>query len=154
MEAQVRIALSKIEKSIKKLLRDVRTLFTRLTVVEQGQESGVIGYATKADMEADTGQPTGSVAYVTNDPTILNNGRYRYTGSEWVAFSNQDTIDINSRSSILLKPTDVFLVQEANGQFAKVTFLDLAEAINELNTTATDFTWDSANSSPTAITDN
>ena len=75
----------KLERAVKKIGRDIKSLVSRVTVVEQGQESGVVGYATKTAMEADTGQPTGTIGYVTNDATILNNGYYRWTGAEWVA---------------------------------------------------------------------
>lgn len=59
------------------------TAEARIAAVEAGQGSGVIGYATKAAMDADLAHAEGSVAIVTNDdvnPTA-NNGEYRKSGA-------------------------------------------------------------------------
>ena len=60
---------------------------TRIDALQDAQSAGVIGYATKAVMEADVLQDDGTLALVTNDPTTANNGWYRWdgTGDEWVA---------------------------------------------------------------------
>lgn len=53
--------------------------------------SGVIGYATKALMDADIAHIDGTVAYVTNDAIAINNSIYRKTGAlnagSWVVQS-------------------------------------------------------------------
>ena len=53
---------------------------SRVDAIEAGQGSGVIGYATKATMDADLSPTAGAVAKVTNDATASNNGEYRKTG--------------------------------------------------------------------------
>lgn len=59
---------------------------SRLTIVEDAQTAGAIGYATKAEMDADTTQQDGTLALVTNDATASNNAWYRWddSGSSWV----------------------------------------------------------------------
>ena len=59
-------------------------LSDRIDPLEAGQSAGVIGYADKATMDADTAQDTGALALVTNDATTANNGWYRWDGSVWV----------------------------------------------------------------------
>ncbi|GEM_PF-2115362 len=54
----------------------------RLTVVEQSQAAGMLGYATLADRPAPG--VAGRLVRITNDPTPANNGTYRDTGSAWV----------------------------------------------------------------------
>lgn len=41
-------------------------------------------FDTLANLQASTGAKSGQVAKVMNDPTVSNNGDYRYTGSAWV----------------------------------------------------------------------
>ena len=54
-----------------------------------------IGYATKADMDADLAHPAGTLALVTNDSTPANNGTYRKTGASgagsWVLSADRVT---------------------------------------------------------------
>ena len=54
----------------------------RLTIVEQSQAAGILGYATLADRPA--AGTAGLLVRVTNDPDANNNGTYRDTGSAWV----------------------------------------------------------------------
>ena len=58
---------------------------------QAAQQSGTIGAATLAVLQADLAHPAGAVGYVTNDPTPANNGIYRKTGASgagsWVASS-------------------------------------------------------------------
>lgn len=51
-----------------------------IAAVEAGQATGVIGYSTKALLDADLAHIAGTVGYVTNDPTVVNNGTYLKTG--------------------------------------------------------------------------
>lgn len=46
-----------------------------------GQGSGMLGYATKAGLDADLAHADGTMATVTNDPTPANNGAYRKSGA-------------------------------------------------------------------------
>lgn len=45
--------------------------------------AGMVGYSTKADMDADTTQEEGTIGLVLND-TVENNGFYRWDGTAWV----------------------------------------------------------------------
>ncbi|HEY1035536.1 MAG TPA: sialate O-acetylesterase [Pseudoxanthomonas sp.] len=67
----------------------------RLVAVELAQTSGAIGYATKANMDADLAHDAGALALVTNDPTAENNGTYRKTGASgagsWVPSADRVT---------------------------------------------------------------
>lgn len=58
---------------------------------------GVVGKATKADLEADLAHPSDTVGYVTNDPNPANNGLYRKSGASgsgsWVA-SSYDRVSV------------------------------------------------------------
>ena len=64
---------------------------TQVDAIADGQVSGVIGFATLAELEADLAHDAGTVAYVTNDPTPANNGTYRKEGAsgagQWVQSS-------------------------------------------------------------------
>ena len=57
-----------------------------------GQSAASIGYATKADLDADLTPADGVLAIVTNDATAANNGTYRKSGDtgtgSWVQSSN------------------------------------------------------------------
>lgn len=52
--------------------------------IESLTSTGIIGYATAADLPTDPEPETGSLAQVTNDPVAANNGIWRYDGSTWV----------------------------------------------------------------------
>lgn len=60
-----------------------------------GQNAGVIGYLTKAYMDADLAHPDGTVAYVLNDATASNNTTYKKSGASgtgsWVASTSTST---------------------------------------------------------------
>lgn len=47
-------------------------------------QAGTLGFETKALMDADTTQTTGTVAQVMNDATASNNGYYRWDGALWI----------------------------------------------------------------------
>jgi len=63
----------------------------RVSTLETAQVEGVIGFATKDDLDADLAYDENTVAIVTNDTTIENNGNYRKTGESgsgsWVQSS-------------------------------------------------------------------
>lgn len=65
----------------------------RLDVLEAGQGAGMIGFATKALMDADLAHDAGTLALVTNDGTPANNGTYRKTGASgagsWVVSADR-----------------------------------------------------------------
>ena len=55
--------------------------------------TGVIGYSTRALMNADLAHPAGFVAYVTNDPTPANNGTYLKSGASGAGSWGQSSFD-------------------------------------------------------------
>lgn len=69
----------------------VDAIKTQVDAIADGQVSGVIGFATLAELEADLDHDAGTIAYVTNDPDPANNGTYRKEGAsgagEWVQSS-------------------------------------------------------------------
>lgn len=94
----------------------------RLTVVEQSQAAGMLGYATLADRPAPG--VTGRLARITDDPTPENNGTYRDTGSEWVKVADPTDalaaeVDLKADKSttpaIATIPEDVFVITDAAG---------------------------------------
>ena len=54
---------------------------TGVDVLEAGQIAGMLGFATKADMDASLAHDAGTLALVTSDPTPASNGTYRKTGA-------------------------------------------------------------------------
>lgn len=68
------------------------TVQSGLDTISASQTSGVLGYATKNDMDNDLNHPAQTVAYVLNDPTVAYNGIYRKTGASgtgsWIIQSN------------------------------------------------------------------
>ena len=68
------------------------TVQAGLDTISTSQTSGVLGYATKNDMDNDLNHPAQTVAYVLNDPTVAYNGIYRKTGASgsgsWIVQSN------------------------------------------------------------------
>lgn len=73
----------------------IAALDDRVDVIEAGQSAGMLGFATKADMDADLAHPAGTLALVTNDSTPANNGTYRKTGASgagsWVLSADRVT---------------------------------------------------------------
>ena len=73
----------------------IAALGGRVDVIEAGQSAGMLGFATKAAMDADLAHPDGTLALVTNDSTPANNGTYRKTGSSgsgsWVLSADRVT---------------------------------------------------------------
>lgn len=71
-------------------------VLTRLSTLEVSQNAGLIGYATKALMDADLAHGAGTVALVTNDPTPANNVTFRKTGASgagaWVVSVDRITV--------------------------------------------------------------
>lgn len=57
---------------------------TAINAQAVSQNSGMIGYATKAEMDADLARPEGTLALVTNDATSANNTTYRKVGAAGV----------------------------------------------------------------------
>lgn len=74
---------------------DVAALDARVDVLEASQTSGMIGFDTKASMDADLAHDAGVLALVTNDTTPSNNGTYRKIGASgsgaWVFSADRVT---------------------------------------------------------------
>lgn len=68
------------------------TVQAGLDTIAAAQTSGVLGYATKNDMDNDLAPADRTVAYVLNDPTVAYNGTYRKSGASgtgsWILQSN------------------------------------------------------------------
>lgn len=64
-----------------------------ITALQVGQNSAVVGYATKALLTADLTPADKAVAYVTNDPTPANNGTYRKSGASGAGSWVQSSFD-------------------------------------------------------------
>lgn len=71
----------------------VDPLQNQIDSISQGQVSGVIGFATLADLMSDLEHPAGTVAYVTNDSGPENNGTYRKIGAEGTGTWEQSSND-------------------------------------------------------------
>ena len=56
-------------------------MLDRLEVLEAGQTAGMLGFETKALMDADLAHLAGTLALVTNDATLANNTTYRKIGA-------------------------------------------------------------------------
>lgn len=82
---KIKDALEKAKGNFDELYVKDGELEDQISVIQTGQDSGVIGYADKATMDADNSQSAQTLALVTNDATASNNGWYRYDGSAWVA---------------------------------------------------------------------
>lgn len=69
--------------------------------IAAGQQSGVVGYDTYANLAADLAHDEGTIAYVTSDSTPANNGIYRKVGGSgsgsWV-LSSYDRVSVVDRS--------------------------------------------------------
>lgn len=82
----------------------VNSLGSRVTVVEQAQAGGHIGFAAKAAMDADLAHPANTLAEVTNDPTPANNGTYIKLGASGAGswqMSSYDRFSIFSASAAI-----------------------------------------------------
>ena len=69
-----------------------------LAAVQLGQAGGLLGFSSKAAMDADLAHPAGTVAYVTNDASTANNGIYLKSGASgagsWTLSSSLSTFDV------------------------------------------------------------
>lgn len=71
----------------------VNTLETAVNALTTYGATGVIGFSTRALMDADLAHPAGFVAYVTNDPTPANNGTYLKSGISGSGAWGQSSFD-------------------------------------------------------------
>ena len=69
-----------------------------ISALQSGQGSGVVGYATQADLFADLNYDENTVAYVTNDTTVTNNGTYRKLGLTGAGSWVQSSTDLASQA--------------------------------------------------------
>lgn len=92
---RVEITLPIDSEQIDGIAADALTALNRAQAALDGAISGVIGYATFADLEADTTQDENTVGEVMNDPDASLNGRYRWDGAAWVqATRGYDPLDV------------------------------------------------------------
>lgn len=75
-----------------------------IIALQQGQSSGTVGYATRADLYADTGQPIGTIGIVTNDSTSSYNGSYRWDGAAWTKASDAPLENVKLKLRALQTP--------------------------------------------------
>lgn len=82
----------------------IAAMGNRVDVIEAGQSAGMLGFATKAAMDADLAHPAGTLALVTNDSTSSNNGTYRKSGASgtgsWVASADRVNVLESSVASL------------------------------------------------------
>lgn len=87
-------------------------LTTRVSAVEAGQSSALVGYSTRAALFADLAHPAGTVGYVTADTTPANNGYYLKSGASGAGAWTQSSFDrvalVEGRATVL-EATDVSL---------------------------------------------
>lgn len=73
-----------------------KSLNEQIEAAAAGQGSGMLGYATKAGLDADLAHADGTMATVTNDPTPANNGAYRKSGASgvgsWILAADRTTV--------------------------------------------------------------
>ena len=85
-------------------------LAERLGTVEAGQASAAIGYATKAELDADLAHGAGSLAWVTNDAVAANNGMFRKLGASgtgsWAAGSTDRITTLLPGAGFLTLPPE------------------------------------------------
>lgn len=76
-----------------------------LDALNEGQAAGVIGYATRALLEADLAHDAGTIAYVTNDAAGSNNGVYIKVGGSgsgsWTQSSYDRVAEVEDRVATL-----------------------------------------------------
>ncbi|PIY67110.1 MAG: hypothetical protein COY92_07220 [Shewanella sp. CG_4_10_14_0_8_um_filter_42_13] len=91
-------SISALSSSVSSIEIRVATAESEIDALELSQSSGVIGYATKALLEADLAPADKSIAYVTNDSTSTNNGTYRKSGATGVGSWIQSSTDLASQA--------------------------------------------------------
>lgn len=69
------------------------TAEAEIATLGASQASGMRGYATRADLEADLAHDEGTLALVTHDPTPANNGTYRKVGASGTGSWEQSSFD-------------------------------------------------------------
>lgn len=81
----------------------INALETAVNALTTYGATGVIGFSTRALMNADLAHPAGFVAYVTNDPTPANNGTYLKSGisgaGAWTASSFDRVAAVETRTT-------------------------------------------------------
>lgn len=103
-------------------------------VLNKYEASGVMAYTTLTSLQAVTTKPSGTVAWVTEDPTEIKNGYYRWTGSAWskttqqpltessltsisediAALESSIQVEVENRSELIQKSLDVTGANIAN----------------------------------------
>lgn len=71
---------------------------TDINALQAGQGSGVYGYALLSQLVVDLTPGAGSIAYVTNDPTVTNNGTYIKNGASGTGSWTQSNQDLASQA--------------------------------------------------------
>ena len=83
--------IDEIDVQVKANVITAQEALDKVNAVYIGQSAASIGYATKADLDADLTPADGVLAVVTNDTTATNNGTYRKSGAtgtgSWVQSS-------------------------------------------------------------------
>lgn len=103
-----------------------------------GQSAASIGYATKADLDADLTPADGVLAIVTNDATATNNGTYRKSGAagtgSWVQSSYDRVALVEGDVNKLISVADNYNVLRAStGQdWLNSKFLDIENSDDKL----------------------
>lgn len=115
--------------SYQRLLRSMRTLFAdapataaAIEALMDGQVAGLVGFPTRADMDASLAYPDSTIALVTNDTAPENNSYYRKVGDSgaghWAMsdYPSQAVIaDLQNRLATAESQTVVLQVADVDG---------------------------------------
>jgi hypothetical protein len=103
------------------LVAAVQALTVRTGALELGQTTGIIAYATLADLQADLVPPDKSLAYVTSDSLLSNRGYYRKSGAtgtgSWTqtAYDQVETVRAALQAQLSLLESDVAELENVAG---------------------------------------
>lgn len=88
---------------------------SQINALELGQGSGVIGYATQAELFANLDFDEGSIGYVTNDVTPVNNGTYLKVGvsgsGSWVQSNDDIASQAYQKSNLVEQLNEIVQIQ-------------------------------------------
>ena len=108
----------KLPDAFDKVNSNFTEVYDKQDTLEANQQSGFIGYETKADMDIDTTQTDGTMGRVTNDPTASNNGLYRWddTAGNWekeAEFYSTDLDDTDTNEAVTGKAVGDYVYHSA-----------------------------------------
>lgn len=95
--------------ALAQLLTNLTQQEATISALSLAQAAGVIGFPTKAAMDADLAHADSTVGYVTNDATVANNTTYRKSGASgtgsWIVSSSTPTDVLRTRLNAMFEET-------------------------------------------------